>query len=296
MSYIKDCVVKQNNIFVDRLIDACSKYEDSKYKLHNRINWTFKFDGNFLDSEYKLFLKNSDDYLKGKNLPVTTVVDIFEVRVSLAILLRVIMKVLCHFLFRIISYSQRSKKCETYRKAYVDDIESAYPIMSDFVVKWIYPFPMGFNRQISYVIKLHKERQKWRLAGLPYQLYDLLMLIRKQTFNYYYRLESKAQILHARELKNFGFTNIELSDEFEIGSLNFAKAARRIGLSVENSAHGAGAYMPIHAYTKFRTITSKQIKYYMVYGVPVWHCHPGCRSSHPRGRRKRPCKPCRRSA
>jgi hypothetical protein len=263
MSYTKNFVLKQSIQYIKRLDIACSRYYESKYKNNIRKNWTYKFDNQFLSSEYEIFSKKPDIYLSGSlKQDELHVKDIYHESINSNLLIRVLFKILIHWVFRIISKIHDVKHGVIYRKCYVDDIDSVYSDYSLDVCKWIYPFPIGAKRQINYIKKCIKENQNWKFAGLPYGIIDAYILILKRDFHSYIKLETRAQIRHGQEISKLNYKKIEISDEFEIGSLNFTLTARRYGLFVENCAHGIGAYLPVHAYNKFKILTKKQSQYY----------------------------------
>jgi hypothetical protein len=76
------------------------------------------------------------------------------------------------------------------------------------------------------------------------------------------RLESRAQILHAAQVVALGVKAVQVSDEFDIGSLDFSRRLARSPIALRNSAHGVGKYLPVHAYPAFETVTKKQQTYY----------------------------------
>ena len=265
MSYTKNFVLKQSSNYVKRIIEGSKKYNESIYKSHLRINWSYKYDNEFLESEYNTFLKKPNLYLNNERITEEAdLADIFEKKLSISEIFRISAKIIIHFAFQSLSILFRKKSVnKAYRKCYVDDIDSVYENKSRDFIKWIYPFPIGFKRQIRFIIKCRKEKRHWTLAGLPYSLSDYLKLIIKRDFFAYMKLEVRAQLKHVKKLNNLGYKRFELSDEFDIGSLIFCKYARHLGIEVINSAHGIGKYLPVHAYSQFNVITEKQASYYI---------------------------------
>jgi hypothetical protein len=55
---------------------------------------------------------------------------------------------------------------------------------------------------------------------------------------------------------------IQLSDEYDLGSLDFVRYLDRKEIRVVNSAHGIGKYLPFHSYRQFEIISERQREYY----------------------------------
>jgi hypothetical protein len=91
-------------------------------------------------------------------------------------------------------------------------------------------------------------------------------------------MESRAQVRHARQLSALGMKTVQLSDEFDIGSLDFGRTLARLSVHTVNSAHGVGKYFPIHAYSEFHVITERQAQYYH----SVRPCHYSLRTLNDR--------------
>ncbi|MFM2289033.1 MAG: hypothetical protein RL684_2176, partial [Pseudomonadota bacterium] len=149
-----------------------------------------------------------------------------------------------------------------YRKAYVDDIELVFDPEEQGVVRAIYPFPINVRRQLRYIAFVRAKRFPHRLTGVPYGFGDLLRVLRMRDVRSLQRLESRGQLRHALEVAASGVGAVQLSDEFEIGSLDFARRLDRNSLAVSNSAHGVGKYFPVHAYPVFQVVTGRQAEYY----------------------------------
>jgi hypothetical protein len=178
----------------------------------------------------------------------------------------VLLKVIVHHVFRILGklYGAlvRSRGERIYRKCYVDDIELVFDPNQTGVVRAVYPFPLSVRRQLRYLRYLRDGRYSFRLAGVPYGFRDLVVFALRRDVGSLRRLETRAQIRHAREVALGGFGLIQLSDEFDMGSLDLTRMLCRCGVKVVNSAHGVGKYLPIHAYPTFLVLTNRQIDYY----------------------------------
>ena len=187
----------------------------------------------------------------------------------------VVMKVIAHTLFalvgRLADYGVRRAKVGIYRKAYVDDIELVYDPAQPSVVRAVYPFPINLKRQLRYLRFLHKEGYHFKLAGNPYGMRDFIRFLRLRSVRALMRMESRAQIRHARAVAATGVHTVQLSDEFDIGSLDFVRTLSRFGVSAQNSAHGVGKYFPVHAYQTFFVLTKRQIDYYIASRHCTYH-------------------------
>lgn len=262
MATVEIPLLRESAAFVARLEQATSVFGESRYRLHRRINWTHRYDARFYDSENECFRAAPDAYLAGRAVPPGAVQDVYSMPLSPRALAVVFAKVAAHWLFRLLGRLSLQRCTATYRKAYVDDIELVFDPSEQDVLRMVYPFPLNARRQLRYIASLHRDRRAWRFAGHAYGVRDLLRLLVRRDVGTLMRLESRAQIRHAEELLRRGVLRAQLSDEFDIGSLDFSRRLRRAGVQVVNSAHGVGKYLPVHAYGEFHVLTDRQLDYY----------------------------------
>lgn len=259
-------MLRSSAVFAARLIAASRRFGDIRYQFYRRVNWTQRYDERYYELEAAHFRADPDAYLAQQLCVDPEVVDVFAQRLQFKQALKVLMKVTAHWLFQIFGSVTSSvnnlNNVSIYRKCYVDDIEMVFDPMEVSVFRAVYPFPLNVRRQLRYLKSLHTKGYLFQLAGNPYLVKDLLHFLLKRNVRSLQRLESRAQIQRARQIAAQGIKTVQLSDEFDIGSLDFARTLARYHVHVVNSAHGVGKYLPVHAYQEFHVITERQIQYY----------------------------------
>lgn len=265
-------LLRESSIFVSRLCDAAGLFDDSKFQFARRVNWSHKYSDRYYQDECTLFLQAPDKYLCGAAEHRTQLEDVFRKRIGRSATLRVLVKALLHRGFGWIGavqrFTWRTGLTKIYRKAYVDDIELVFDD-TELSDRFVYPFPISIKRQFRYLLWLIRTNRRFCLAGHDYSLKDLANFIRVRNIDALLRLESRAQLRHARRMLSLGYRKFELSDEFDLGSLEFCRFLSRGSVTIENGAHGIGKYLPFHKYQIFRTVTERQIAYYRAVGP----CH-----------------------
>jgi hypothetical protein len=262
--------LKSSSIYAKRLIGASRLFSESSYHFHRRVNWSYRFSKNFYDNESIRFAENPQRYINNEE-STASLENIFEVNLSRMQVSIIVLKVIAHWVFYFYGkfFSLRSKKkFSIYRKAYVDDIELVYDPDQQGVLRAVYPFPLNIGRQLRYLSFLRRSGYIFKTDGNPYSPFDLFKFLLKRNLYALQRMESRAQIRHAHEVAASGFDVIQMSDEFDVGNLDFCRAIRRFKIRIINSAHGVGSYLPIHAYHEFYVLTHRQITYYK----SIYHC------------------------
>lgn len=266
MNSIEIPLLRESATYARRLIQAAQTFGESRYHFHRRINWSYRYSEIYYFHESTLFQAMPDAYIRGDVSTEPQLDDVYTTHLNGKQTLTVVMKVIAHTLFALVGrlgdYGVRRAKVGIYRKAYVDDIELVYDPAQPSVVRAVYPFPINLQRQVRYLRFLHREGYRFKLAGNPYGMRDFIRFLRQRSVRALMRMESRAQVRHARDISALGVHTVQLSDEFDIGSLDFVRTLSRFGVSGENSAHGVGKYFPVHAYDKFETLTLKQQAYY----------------------------------
>lgn len=252
--------------FAARLIEGARSFGDTKYQFHRRVNWTYRYDEKFYDVEADYFQTDPDAYLAEQHSIEPHIIDVFALKLRTKQVVMVLLKVAAHWLFRIIGsatrFEVRLNGASIYRKCYVDDIELVFDPEEVGVLRAVYPFPLNAGRQFRYLIYLYKKGYLFTLTGNPYVVKDLIRFLVRRDVRSLQRLETRAQVRHAQEVVKLGIGIVQLSDEFDIGSLDFARTLSRFPVGVVNSAHGVGKYLPVHAYQEFHVITERQQEYY----------------------------------
>lgn len=257
----------ESRAYVDRLSLAAAPWERGKYAFRRRINWSHRYDAEFLAHETEVFLRDPTAYLAARvPSPPATLGDVYARTLGAKQLLVTLAKVSLHWAFAAagtIALRRRARKgARTFRKAYVDDIELVFDPATPGMVRGVFPFPLSIKRQLRYLARARRESLAFALCGHRYGFLDLCRVLRERSVGALMRLEVRAQLRTARWLVRAGFSRIELSDEFDLGSLDFCRALRRHGLKAVNSAHGVGKYLPWHAYHEFWVLTQRQADYY----------------------------------
>lgn len=260
-------LLKESAAYAQRLLGAARGFGEPMYQFHRRVNWSHRYSRRFYAREAECFMAAPEDYLAGRPGKAPDLPDVFTQRLRLREIAVAFAKVAAHWLFLALGRmgvgSGRHHGLDTYRKAYVDDIELVFDPAEPGVLRAVYPFPLNAWRQLRYLQELRRRGYRFRLAGIPYTLRDVAHLALRRDVCSLMRMESRAQIRHARCLHAAGFQRFQLSDEFDMGSLDFARTLRHLRVSVVNSAHGVGNYLPVHAYEIFETLTMKQQRYYL---------------------------------
>lgn len=260
-------LLRESSIFAHRLVQACRGFAESRYRFHRRVNWSYRYASAFYDCEAVCFHADSTGYLENRLPPPESLEDVFALRLSPRQLVQVLLKVSAHWLFhllgRLANWRIRDGDVQIYRKGYVDDIELVFDPEEQGVIRGIHPFPLNLSRQLRYVRQLRRMGRRFKLDGNPYLPGDVWRLLMRRDMLSLLRLESRAQLRHAQGIVGLGVRMVQLSDEFDIGSLDFCRMLARYPVKVVNSAHGVGKYYPAHAYQTFDVLTWRQKQYYL---------------------------------
>ncbi len=266
MKTVEIPLLRESSAFAVRLMDAARRFGDGRYHFHRRVNWSHRFSEDFYDREAECFLRSSADYLAGATAQLAELPDVYAQRLRLRETLNVVVKVLAHWAFALLGHGAsrriRLAAVRTYRKCYVDDIELVFDPSESSVMRVVYPFPLNLRRQLRYLASLRRKGFEFEFAGNAYLPADLLRFLLRRDVRSMMRLESRAQMLHAAQIAGLGIETFQLSDEFNLGSLDFARRLARYPVRVINSAHGVGKYLPVHAYPVFHVLTRRQQEYY----------------------------------
>lgn len=259
-------LLRESAAFAARLVDAAARRGEPKYHAHRRANWSHRYSDRFYAREVECFNAAPDAYLTGQTGAEPDLPDVYAQRLRPRQVIIVLMKVMAHWLFHLLGGPAERRLhasgiC-TYRKCYVDDIELVFDPAEAGVIRAIYPFPLNLRRQLRYLTFVRQEGYRFKLAGNPYLPADLVRFLLRRDVRSMMRLESRAQLRHAREVATLGVDCVQLSDEFDIGSLDFTRRLRRTRVRIVNSAHGVGKYLPVHAYHEFHVLTGRQQEYY----------------------------------
>lgn len=259
-------LLRESAPFVSRLMAAAQAFRQPRYFLHRRVNWSYRYEDEFYDREVAHFLEDPDAYVAASCQAQPQLCDIHLKKLGARQVGVLLMKVLSHRLFGLLGKvaDRRIKAARTriYRKGYVDDIELVFEQNQGGVVRAIFPFPINLRRQLRYLGYLRRNGRLFKLDGNPYAFGDVLRFVARRDVASLMRMEARAQIRQARAVLRLGVHEVQLSDEFDIGSLDFVRYLARYPVRVINSAHGVGKYYPVHCYREFRVVTNRQTQYY----------------------------------
>ncbi|GAA4046850.1 hypothetical protein [Parerythrobacter jejuensis] len=251
--------------FSHRLVAAAKAHGEHRSRAFRRANWSWRNAAAFYEAEANLFLADPDAYLAQAAGPPSVLEDVFPRRVPNKVVVRTIVKVVAHSLFALFGALKRRRITNgdwTYRKAYVDDIELAFDADEGVVWRAVYPFPISLGRQWRYLRYLRRNGLRYFLDGNRYGLGDTLGFLRRRNYESLARLEARSELRRAIRIAARPPSLVQLSDEFNIGSLHFARYLSRKNILTHNVAHGVGKYFPVHAYAKFDTLIDRQEAYY----------------------------------
>lgn len=258
-------LLRESTAFSHRLIGASFAIGEHRMRALRRINWSWRKSDEFYRREAELFLADPDQYLSesGPAKPVQ-LDDVFAKPVFWKDVAQVVLKVAAHFLFLVIGAPARARlRQPIYRKAYVDDIELVFDPDQSGAVRFVYPFPISIKRQWRYLSFLRQKGYPFVLDGNRYGLRDLVHFILRRNIASLARLERRSELRNAQALVRLDPVAVQLSDEFNIGSFDFARALAHYGLPTHNVAHGVGKYLPVHAYGRFDVLTQAQEDFYL---------------------------------
>jgi hypothetical protein len=260
-------LLRESSVFAHRLIQACRGFAESRYRFHRRINWSYRYASTFYEGEAARFHADSAGYLEDRLPLPESLEDVLAQRLSPRQVVQALLKVSAHWLFHwlglLANGGIRRGDIRIYRKGYVDDIELVFDPDEPGVLRGIHPFPLNLRRQLRYLRQLRHTGRRFKLDGNPYLPGDVWRLLVRRDMMSLLRLESRAQLRHAQGIVGLGVRLVQLSDEFDIGSLDFCRMLARYPVKVVNSAHGVGKYYPAHAYQTFDVLTLRQQQYYL---------------------------------
>lgn len=260
-------LITESIAYVRRLEQGALVYGESRYRLARRVNWSHRYATEFVERESDLFKQDPDAYLRIPTSPEPVVEDVFARKVATSKVLEMVLKVAAHWAFAFLGFFlrlfERGGPILIYRKCYVDDVEAIFDPLEPGVLRAIFPFPLSAPRQLRYIRSLARAGHRFRLYGYPYSLGDMARFLVRRDIRSLERLERRAQIRLGRSVRRMAeLKQIQLSDEFDVCSIDFVGAARRPGLLTTNRAHGSGKYYPFHGYDEFYILTQRQKQYY----------------------------------
>lgn len=258
-------LLRESAVLASRLYNAAGRWAEHRHRFHRRVNWSWRYAKEFHAREGRLFAARPDDYIAGRVEDEPALEDVFAQRLSWRSLLSTLAKVICHTAFALAAplfHSRHPVEGWIYRKCYVDDIELVFDGAQSGVLRAVYPFPISLRRQWRYLRYLKVNRLSFVLDGNRYAVRDIVRLFRRRDIASLVRLEARAELRRAMKLVRDRPALVQLSDEFNIGSLEFARYLARAGVPTVNVAHGVGKYFPVHAYQRFDLLTERQREYY----------------------------------
>lgn len=257
----------QSKQYVERVVEVVNNAKFSIY-LHKKVtNFIIKYDSRYYNEQQAKFIQNPDKYLSNEATDNKASLDLLSEKLPWRFVVKTVFKFFVHQLFIFIGRIDRTfysySKSSIIRKSYVEDVEGLFDNNCRSVVRVVFPFPLSVKRQISYIKYLKNNGKKYILDGCRYSLTDLCKFTYQRNASSYIRLETRAQIRSAMfHLRAFNLVSVQCSDEYDFGSIFYAKYMLRHDVSVHNSAHGVGKYLPYHSYSSFSVLTHSQLEFY----------------------------------
>ncbi|MBN2788509.1 MAG: hypothetical protein JXQ69_09340 [Paludibacteraceae bacterium] len=173
-----------------------------------------------------------------------------------------VLKSFAHRIFHF--FSNTLPPGSTVIRGWVDVTESMYFEQLKFARLRIFPFPLGFRRQLKFIGSCKKKCLDFDLDGLPYSISSAVKALflgtgRDEAIA---SIEISANQKYANQLLKSRVTKVYTSDEFEVGAIAMYELLIASDVKVINTAHGVGRYCPYVAYTEFNGFTSSQGEFY----------------------------------
>jgi hypothetical protein len=268
-------LLRDSAVLAKRLHGAAGRWAEHRHRFHRRVNWSWRYSSEFHHREEQLFTAQPDEYLAGRVNEEPALEDVFAKRLPWRNIASALLKVMSHTLFVVVGrvfLARPRPDGWKYRKCYVDDIELVFDEGEDGVLRAVYPFPISLPRQVRYLRYLMMRQHPFVLDGNRYVARDVVRLLRRRDVASLLRLEARGELRRAIQLVKDAPSLVQLSDEFNIGSLEFARYLARARVPTVNVAHGVGKYFPVHAYQRFDVLTERQRAYYSA-AVPCVYGH-----------------------
>lgn len=258
-------LVRESKNYSENISNTLIKKNIPIYFLKRYCNYIVKFDEKYEKKQVEKFIQDPRIYLNTTELEKDfDIVEFLERKLQWQTVAKMLTKVIVHMTFRFIGRLQGKNsslvKGVTARKCYVEVSERTFD--NKDVDRYIYPFPLSAIRQFEYVRSLAKCNINFIFTGNAYLYSDVFRFIIKRNFSSLMNLESRASMRHAIEYYNKGYSFIECTDEYDVTSLDFCRLARRKKITMHNSSHGVGNYLPYHSYDIFSVLLNNQIVFH----------------------------------
>ncbi|OED89942.1 hypothetical protein [Vibrio crassostreae] len=182
--------------------------------------------------------------------------------------LNVILKVLVHWLFFVcFKLFCRKNDVDYLVKTWIDvnyksflDLEKC----SDDSFILVLPFPLGFKRQLKYILNLFTSKCSFSLIGLPYSIFDLLYLINNRTYSSLFKLEYNAQNRFSESVSDwFVYRKLFTMDDVDpLSIVSNSKISKVSKKEINTIVHGIGTYSPFIYSNNMYLYNSPQDNYY----------------------------------
>ena len=179
-------LVQESKAFAENLKFWCKSFDENRYLFGKRVNYSYRFSSEFIEEQNRIFQIDPSTYLSvygvegGRNFQ-----SVFDKKLARSEIVRIIIKVVAHTLFRFIGSAQllgaSTGPATIYRKAYVDDIDLVYDRLNTKMVMAVYPFAVNLPRQIRFIRGLIHDKRAFKLDGYDYRIKFLLNFLRHDT-------------------------------------------------------------------------------------------------------------------
>ena len=211
----------------------------------------------FIDSRFDDLL--GDAVERHRNSPRSALVD-------LRYLLRFVIKVLLHRVFRLIA--GRLAPADTVICAYTDISERLYPEDAPTAGWLIYPYAPSIFRGLAYQRRGRREGRNFALAGMPYRFSDILRVLCffRQRDTVLAQIERRVFNEHADELLALQAKKLCTCDEYEAAAYILHDKLLAAGIETHNACHGIATYGPYVSAGHFVFFNAAQHAFYSLHG------------------------------
>lgn len=177
-------------------------------------------------------------------------------------LVTLLFKSIVHHFFRF--FSKDLPPNSVIIRGWVDVTESMYSKQINSSRLRIFPFPLGFKRQLQFINSCRIRNLNFDLDGLPYSISSIIkvLFLPNGMDKAIASIEISANQKYAYQLLKSKVSTVYTSDEFEAGAISMYELLLAADVKVVNTAHGIGLYCPYVAYTEFIGFTQSQGNFY----------------------------------
>lgn len=219
------------------------------------------------------YVLKSNDFRKnvdlGSKLSISDIpVRLEDEKVGGSICMKIIIKVLVHYLFYFLWSLRKLRIKSKYEYLIKTYVEVEYNLFEEKVrgkdhLALIFPFPLSFSRQMKYINSMFKKPNvDFSLFGIPYSIKKLINVLIHRNQLAVFELESDGAYKLAKALNNINFNNLLNMDDFDAFSVIYNFEIKKSGVSIVTNLHGIGTYSPFISTDYLRVFNHRQKDYY----------------------------------